>query len=148
MTVALVVGAALAYNETIRPDIGLGARLAVGSGSDARFSTHPLRGIVAPAANVLSEDPSIPILEGRLPVTDPLMLSRLEKRHKAWILDLRRRIDAKQFDDVVLIRPLQLGSFHASVSFGDTINEAIARNYRPADVVPTGSLTYYVYVPR
>jgi hypothetical protein len=55
MTVALVVGAALAYNETIRPDIGLGARLAVGSGSDARFSTHPLRGIVAPAANVLSD---------------------------------------------------------------------------------------------
>jgi hypothetical protein len=148
MTVALVVGAALAFADTIRPDVGRGLRVAVGSGSDDLYSTHPLRGTVPAGATVLSEDPSLPILDGQLPVTDPLMLARLEKPHPASVANLRRRIDAKQFDDVVLIRPLRLGSFHAGVSFGNTVNAAIARNYRPAHVVPTGSLTYYVYVPR
>jgi hypothetical protein len=122
--------------------------MAIGKDSGARYATHPLRGIVPAGATVLSEDPSLPILEGRLPVTDPLMLSRLEKSHPAWIADLRRRVDRKAFDDVVLIRPLAPGSFHASVSFGNTITTAIARSYRLLRVVPTGSLTYFVYVPR
>jgi hypothetical protein len=148
LTVALVVGAASAFTDTISPDLALGARMAVGDASGALYSTHPLRGIVPAGATILSEDPSLPILSGQLPVTDPLMLSRMEKSHPAWIAQLRRRIDEKQFDDVVLIRPLEPGSFHASVSFGNTITEAIARNYRPARIVPTGSLTYYLYVPR
>ena len=148
LTVVVVVGAASAYLDTIKPDIGQAARLAVGHGSDARFSTHPLRGVLKPGDRVLSEDPSIPILAGQLPVTDPLILPRLAKHHPQWIAQLKRRIDERQFDDVVLIRPLQPGSFQSTVSFGPAVTSAIAANYRPETVVPTGSLTYYVYVPR
>ena len=149
---ALIVGAALAYNETIDPDVGLGARLGrrfwLGR---PLFDPHPLRGIVAPAANVLSEDPCGPDPRGptaRQPgaadVSTPSKSRRKGFDPRPGQADRRRTVD-----DVVLIRPLRLGSFHASISFSDTINEAIARrDCRPADVVPTGSLTCCVYVPQ
>jgi hypothetical protein len=148
LVLGLVVGAASAYASTVGPDLGLGLRLATGHGSDTAFSTHPLRGIVAPDADILSEDPAIPILDGRTPVTDPLILPRLAKAHPAWIDQLRRRVARHEFDDVVLIRPLSPTSFHATVSFGREVTAAIAANYRLETTVPTGSLTYYVYVPR
>jgi hypothetical protein len=134
--------------QTMRPDIGLAARLALGHGSDAAFSTHPLRGVVAPNARILSEDPSLPILSGQLPVTDPLILPRLAKAHPAWVAELQRRVQRREFDDVVLIRPLDPSGYHATEAFGRAVTTAIADNYRFKVVVPTGSLTYYVYVPR
>ncbi|HUK95985.1 MAG TPA: hypothetical protein VLU96_13155 [Gaiellaceae bacterium] len=148
LTVALVIGAATAYADTIKPDIGLGARLAIGRGSDAAFSTDPLRGIVKPGDRMLSEDPTLPILAGQVPVTDPLTLPRLAKHHPEWIAQLKRRIDRREFDEVVLIRPLDPSAYRSQLSFGQTITNAIAANYRPDVMVPTGSLTYFVYVPR
>jgi hypothetical protein len=148
LTAVVVLGIATAYLDTVKPDVGLAARLAVGRGSDAAFSTHPLRGVVKPGDRILSEDPSLPILAGRLPVTDPSILPRLAERHPAWSNELRQRIAAKQFDEVVLIRPLDPASYQSVLSFGRTITTAIAAAYRFQTTVPTGSLTYYVYVPR
>jgi hypothetical protein len=148
LTAVVVLGALSAYADTARPDVALAARLAVGDGSDAEYSTHPLRGIVGPRDTLLSEDPSLAILSGRVPVTDPLILPRLAESHPEWIAELRRRIERHGFDDVVLIRPLDPNSYHATQSFGREITAAIAANYRFEAVVPTGSLTYFVYVPR
>jgi hypothetical protein len=148
LTAALVLGVVSAFADTIKPDLGPAWRIARGQDPGVDYSTHPLRGVVKPGAAILSEDPALPILSGQIPVTDPLMLSRMEKSHPEWIQQLKDRIDDRSFDDVVLIRPLDPSSYHSVVSFGQTITNAIAANYRPKAVVPTGSLTYYVYVPR
>jgi hypothetical protein len=148
LTTALVVGVALGYSNTMKADIGLAARLAVGHGSDARYSTQPLRGLVRPGDRILSEDPTISILSGRIPVTDPLTLPRLGKAHPAWIAELQQQVERRHFDEVVLIRPADPNAFHATQAFGRVVTRAIAANYRFKAVVPTGSLTYYVYVPR
>jgi len=148
LTAVVVIGTLSAYADTARPDIGLGARLAVGRGSDDAYSTHPLRGIVGPRDRLLSEDPSLAILSGRIPVTDPLILPRLAGDHPGWIAQLRRRIDRHGFDEVVLLRPVDPNGYHATQAFGREITTAIADNYRFKVVVPTGSLRYFVYVPR
>lgn len=148
LSAVVVVGTMSAYLDTIRPDIGQAARIAVGRGSDAAFSTHTLRGIVRPGDRVLSEDPSLPILAGEVPVTDPSILPRLERNHPDWIQQLQREIATHRFDEVVLIRPLDTSSVHSTQSFGRTIMTAIAHAYRFKAVVPAGSLTYYVYGPR
>ena len=148
LTLAVVVGVALGYTNTIKPDIGLAARLATGHGSDNRYSTNPLRGLIRPHDRVLSEDPTISILSGRIPVTDPLTLPRLGKAHPAWITELQREIERHYFDEIVLIRPVDPNAFHATQSFGKVVTRAIATNYRFETVVPTGSLSYYVYVPK
>jgi len=148
LTTALVAGVVLGYKDTIRPDIGLAARLAVGHGSDDRYSTDPLRGLIKPGDRMLSEDPTISILSGRIPVTDPLTLPRLGKAHPKWIAELQRTIDRRVFDEVILIRPLDPNAFHATQAFGRVVTRAIAANYRFKAVIPTGSLTYYVYVPK
>jgi hypothetical protein len=148
LTLAVVVSIASAYAQTMKPDIGLAARLAVGHGSDAAYSTHPLAGVVPRNASILSEDPSLPILSGRLPVTDPLILPRLASAHPTWIAQLQQRIRRHAFADVVLIRPLDPAGYHATQAFGRAVTASIAANYRFKTVIPTGSLTYYVYVPR
>ena len=148
LTAALVVGVATAYTNTIKPDVGLAARLAVGQGSDEKYSTNPLRGLIRPGDRVLSEDPTISILSGRIPVTDPLTLPRLGKAHPAWITELQQQIQRRYFDEVVLIRPVDPNAFHATQAFGKVVTRAVAGNYRFKAVVPTGSLTYYVYVPK
>jgi hypothetical protein len=148
LALALVVSITSGYLTTLRPDVADAVRVALGRSHKRAFSTDPLAGFVPRSQSILSEDPAIPILRGQLPVTDPLLLSRMEADHPDWIAALERRIDSRQFDAVVLIRPLDLSSYHSVVSFGRTITAAIARNYRFKTAIEAGSPDYWIYIPR
>jgi hypothetical protein len=81
---------------------------------------------------------------GQFPVIlDAWMLLRMGRRHSEWRDNLVRRIEAKEFDKVVLARPFETNEdWYRSVHFGRTISDAIRRNYRFSEQVAS----YYLYV--
>jgi hypothetical protein len=56
------------------------------------------------ARTLLSEDATIPVARGELPVVlDPWMLPRIELRHPEWVAQLAARIRRGDFDRIVLV---------------------------------------------
>ena len=73
---------------------------------------------------------------GRLPtILDPFMFLRIAKTHPDWENALIKRLDRKEFDEIVL---------RAGAAFGPAVFQAIIRNYRPAEAVDK----YRIYRPR
>jgi hypothetical protein len=148
VAIAVVLGTAQSYRESVKPGIGQAVRELFGGRAGA-FSTQPLSGYVRRRDSILSEDPTIPVLLGRPPVVlDAFMLLRMQSSHPPWVGHLRDRIDARRFRRVVLLVPIENSEWFARSHFGTTVSEAIRENYRLATKVEASPESYWVYVPR
>ena len=145
LAVALLLGIGESYRQAIQPQMGEALRVVRGQGSDY-YATDPLRGFIDPDEAVLSEDPSILVLRDERPVVlDASMLPPIENREPAWTDGLAARVEAGEFDKVVLVRPIEDEDWYATVDFGATVSDAIRRSYRLEGTSPPG---YWIYVPR
>lgn len=113
---------------------------------DGSWPARPVAAYVSPDDSLLSEDASIPVSLGRLPVVlDPFMLLRLDEEHPEWGAALVRRLDRHEFDTIVMNgRPTPTESWWRTHHFGPRIAAAIFRNYRRGRVLQG----YSIYVPR
>jgi hypothetical protein len=111
------------------------------------YRTDPLAGVADQRTSILSEDAYVPVSLGQTPVVlDAFMLLRLGEKDPGAIADLIRRIEAQEFDLVVLVEPLEpLGrSWWSEEDFGPDVVEAISEAY----VFGGRTQGYYVYRPR
>ena len=117
------------------------------------YPTEPLGPLLPTGSRLLSEDATVAVTSGRLPVVlDPFMLVRIVQRHPEWGADLVRRLDAREFDRIALLADHVRADGSIEVShprwkrehFGREIVAAIARNYRFLAFVDS----YAVYGPR
>jgi hypothetical protein len=125
------------------------ARSALGSMLHAdtkrELAADVMSGHIASNEVILSEDPYVPVSIGQLPIVlDAWMLRRLAQQHPDWSDSLARRIETREFDKVVLARPLDGNEYwYRNVHFGRSISDAIRRHYRFSQQVGN----YYLYVP-
>jgi hypothetical protein len=107
----------------------------------------PLAAEIGPSDRLLSEDPYIAITLGKKPViADQFMYLRLIRSHPSWPAALARRVEAREFDEVVLEAPIFYGLKIGH--FGRDVNEAIRRNYRLVKVERTVGRGYYYWLYR
>jgi hypothetical protein len=141
----LVWGLATTYWVNVRTQTRAAASAVFSGDRDPQFAREPLAGKIAPGDTVLSEDPYVPVSMGRTPVVvDPFMLLRVLARHPDLRAGLVNRIDRREFDDVVLIVPLDPAAGRwRTLHFGPQIAAAIARNYRLSGQFGR----YWLYVP-
>ncbi|HYZ12787.1 MAG TPA: glycosyltransferase family 87 protein [Actinomycetota bacterium] len=96
------------------------------------FDPEPLAGLEPPPRSVLSDDPYVPVSLGQVPVVlDAFMLPRLADEHPDAIPDLVERIDAREFDLIVLVEPLEPveRSWWTEQHFGIDVARAMSRAY-------------------
>ena len=109
-------------------------------------SPRPLATVVGPGDTLLADDPSIPVLLGRTPIIlDAFMLRRLDEVQPEAVDVLVARIERKEFDHVVMIKPLDEDDFWwRYYHFGLRVVRALRTAY-----VFVGKVDgYYVYQPR
>jgi hypothetical protein len=107
---------------------------------------RPLAGTVQPGETLLSEDPGIPVGLGRTPVIlDPFMLPRIAAARPEAISDLVARLDAREFDLVVLIERAEDNEvWWSKYHLGSRVIQAVRRSY-----VFDGQVDgFFVYRPR
>jgi hypothetical protein len=151
---ALIWGIATSYQLVERVDTSGAARTLLGRGVD--YGPTPLRGVIKPGDKVLSEDPYVAVSRGQNPVVlDPFMVLRLGRDHPQWRAALVKRLDARRFTKVVLMRRLDpTDPWWRVQHFGPEIAAAMARNYRLSATAPRyyhptePDLKYWIYVPR
>ena len=100
-----------------------------------------------PADRILSEDASIPIMQGQVPVVlDPFLLPTIGAREPIAYGALIERLERREFDRVILAYPLNDAPEDWYVmQFGSSVVDAIEENY----FLLEGRQTYlYVYAPR
>jgi hypothetical protein len=148
LTTALILTVGWAGLTGVRgvvPDLGEVAS-AVRTGQRLqKYNPRPLAGAVGRGDTLLAEDPSIPVLLGRVPVVlDPFMLRRLDEVQPAAVDTFITRIERKEFDHVALIVPLEGEDFWwRYYHFGPRIVTALRKTY-----VLTGQVDgYYLYRP-
>jgi hypothetical protein len=104
----------------------------------------PLEGRITARDTILSEDPYVPVALGQVPVVmDAFMLLRIGKSHPDAVQPLIERIDAREFNFVILRVPIEQTWWWDTVHFGRDVIQAIARSYDFAG----GTDGYYVYTP-
>jgi hypothetical protein len=86
------------------------------------------------AHRVLAEDPSISVARGELPVVlDPWAIPKIAARHPEWVAELTNRVDAAEFDYVILILRHETVDPQFSLwyrdEFGKTLMSAVKRRY-------------------
>ncbi len=143
----LLVVAVGAYADSVKP---VAAARALVDRDSSRLPEAARR--LGPDARLLSENPYVPVSLGQKPVVlDAFMLWSISRRHPAWRDALVRRLDAREFDAVVLFyrpedrsRSDTVRFWYRTVHFGTPIVDAIERNYRAATLV--GDL--WIYRPR
>ena len=110
---------------------------------DSRF----LDRLVGPDDRILSEDASIPIARGQVPVVlDPFTLPTIGARDPEALTALVERLEHHGFDRVILLYPLNdAPEGWYTMQFGTRVADAIARNYT---LVEGRNTSYYVYAPR
>jgi hypothetical protein len=110
------------------------------------YGKAPLVGLATPRSTILSEDPYIPLSLGQTPVVlDPFMLLRIGSQDPQARASLVERIEAQEFDLVVLVVPLKPldQEWWVEYHFGPDIVRAIAGSYALAGRVEG----YYLYTP-
>jgi hypothetical protein len=113
---------------------------------EVSYDSEPLSALEVSPTSVLSEDPYVPLSLEQAPVVlDPFMLPRLADKAPDAIPDLVRRIEAQEFDVVVLVVPLEPvdRSWWAEQSLGLDVARAISRAYTYAGRMQG----YYLYAP-
>ena len=114
---------------------------------EVTYDAEPLAGLGDTRISVLSEDPYVPISLGQTPVVlDPFMLPRLADRYPDAIPDLVERIEAHEFDVVVLVQPLEPVDrpWWSDLDLGLDVARAISREYGFVGRMQG----YYLYEPR
>jgi hypothetical protein len=109
------------------------------------YSPRPLADLVAPGDTLLAEDPSVPVLLGRVPtVLDPFMLRRIDQVQPDAVDALVARIERGEFDHVVFTNSLDEDNFWwQHYHFGLRTVTALRQAY-----VLVGRFDgYYVYAP-
>ena len=112
-----------------------------------RWSLRPLLKYIPAGSRLLSEDPTVPVMLGRVPVVeDPFMVPRIGQRHPEYLQWLVHRVNAKVFDEVILEKRIDRAPswWYGSLQFGPDVINAISANYRLAAQVGA----YFVYLPR
>jgi hypothetical protein len=100
-----------------------------------------------PADRILSEDASIPIMQGQVPVVlDPFLLPTIWAREPLAYEALIERLERHEFDRVILAYPLNdVPEDWYVMQFGSSVVDAIEENY----FLLEGRRTFlYVYAPR
>lgn len=145
---ALVWAIGLGYYTDVKPDTSQAARLLIGRGDREAFADRPPAGVFSPSDRILSEDAYIPLALGQRPVIlDAFMLLRIAEKHPDWRQALIRRIDAHEFDKVVLLQRADRSIWWREVDLGLPIVDAIQRNYRLGRRVPEWR-DLWIYVPK
>jgi len=104
----------------------------------------PLEGPITPHDTIRSEDPYVPLALGQVPVVlDAFMLLRIGKSHPDAIQALIERIDAREFNFVILRAPIEETWWWATVHLGSDVVQAIDRSYDFSGAAEG----YYVYTP-
>jgi hypothetical protein len=135
---ALVTGLAVTLGPAMRDAAGT-------VGDPSRYRPQPLAGIADSSTRLLSEDPYVPVSLGQDPVVlDPFMLPRIARRDPGAVRTLVDRIDAHEFDLIVLVEPLTDTAWWADYHFGSQVASAIGRSY----VLSQRVQGYDVYRPR
>jgi hypothetical protein len=114
---------------------------------EVSYTTDPLSGLDTSGISVLSEDPYVPLSLDQVPVVlDPFMLPRLASKHPDAIPDLVRRIEAHEFDLVVLVEPLEPidRPWWVELDLGIEVARAISGAYTYAG----RAHGYYLYEPQ
>jgi hypothetical protein len=114
---------------------------------EVSFDADPLAALETSPRSVLSDDPYVPISLGQVPVVlDAFMLPRLADEHPDAIPELIERIDAREFDLIVLVEPLEPVNrpWWTELHFGIDVARAISREYAFAGRMQG----YYLYEPR
>jgi hypothetical protein len=117
------------------------------AGGNASYRVDPLAGVATGRTSVLSEDPYVPVSLGQTPIVlDPLMLPRVGEQQPSVVADLVARVEARDFDLVVLVEPLQPvdRAWWNEEDFGAPVARPIADAYRYAG----RTQGYYLYVPK
>jgi hypothetical protein len=140
--VGLVLVSALlgGFVVMLAPEVGSTLR------GTASYRVDPLAGVATRTTTLLSEDPYVPVSLGQTPIVfDPFMLPRLAERAPSAVADVARRIEAQDFDLVVLVEPLQPidRQWWNDEDLGPEVVRAIAEAYRYAG----RAQGYYIYVP-
>lgn len=147
--IAVILGTTQSYRVSMRSEVAHTVKVLAGREPSA-YATQPLMDLVRDEDSLLSEDPVLPILRGERPVLlDGLGLRRLGERHPELLDNLEQRLDRRDFDKVVLLKPLADRDWYEETSMGGRIRDAIARNYKLAARVPARRDEYYwVYAPK
>jgi hypothetical protein len=104
----------------------------------------PLEGWITAHDTILSEDPYVPIALGQVPVVmDPFMLLRIGRSRPDAVQALIERIDAKEFNFVILTAPIERTEWWEKFHFGSDVIQAIDRSYD----FSRGAEGYYLYTP-
>jgi hypothetical protein len=135
-TVLVLSLSALSYADNVLPPLEV-AREAVGGETSRR---PEIARNLSKSMRLLSEDPYVPISLGQRPIVlDAYMLWNIAERWPDARGDLVKRLDAREFDAVLLFdRPEERSTsdrvrfWYEKITFGPEIVDAIARNYRAA----------------
>jgi hypothetical protein len=146
-TVALMLSLALLWVTLSGFAVTLVPEVQDAIDGEPSYRADPFSGVADPRTTILSEDPYVPISLGQTPVVlDAFMLLRLGKEQPGAILDLIGRIEAQEFDLVVLVVPLEPldQPWWNELNFGPDVVRAISEAY----VFAGRTQGYYVYEPR
>jgi hypothetical protein len=110
------------------------------SGESRRYSVWPLDDLVLRGDSVLSEDPYIPVALGCPPtILDPFMLLRLLDTHPDWRKELVRRLERREFDEVILLqRADPRDAWYQLLNLGSPVVRAVRQNYTLEAIVSRG----------
>jgi hypothetical protein len=107
---------------------------AVARGVQDRSGIEDVRHALPRMTHVLSEDPAVSVILGQVPtVLDPWMLLRLGQRNPSWLEDLAVRIEAQEFDAILLLYSLsdpEAKDWYERQHFGSRVIDAVERSYR------------------
>ena len=146
-TVGSIVALSLLWVTLTGSVVTLGPPVLQIARGEASYGAEPLAGLGDPGISVLSEDPYVPISLGQTPVVlDPFMLPRLAGKYPDAIPDLIERIEAREFDVVVLLQRLEPveQSWWVELHLGIDVARAISGAYTYAGKMQG----YYLYEPR
>ena len=145
---AVLVGNLLGTTALILPDVQRGISGVLSGTMAAEDDPHPLAALIGPDDSLLSEDPTVPVSLGRRPVIlDPVMLLRFQRNHPDWTASLVARIEAGEFDRIVLLRDLDdpgAEEWYREWHLGTAVEAAIRDAYRLDATVGR----YHLYVPK
>jgi hypothetical protein len=113
----------------------------------SEIALPPLHRYIRSGDDVLSQDPSIPVLYGHRPVVeDPFMLLRVGRAHPRWLHPLIRSIRTQRFDEVILMEDIHTAPrwYFTEWEVGSPVTSAIDGSYR----LEARADGYYIYVPR